>query len=53
MKANGEANTPWGEGDTPLTQALQVMKKEGYTFPATIELEYPIPAGLRLGAGSG
>ena len=43
-KANGEANTPWGEGDTPLTQALQVMKKEGYTFPATIELEYPIPA---------
>lgn len=44
-KANGEANTPWGEGDTPITQALQVMKKEGYTFPATIELEYPIPQG--------
>lgn len=44
-KANGEANTPWGEGDTPIVQALQLMKKEGYKFPATIELEYPIPPG--------
>ena len=23
----------------------QLMKKEGYKFPATIELEYPVPAG--------
>ena len=44
-KANGEANVPWGEGDTPITQALQLMQKERYTFPATIELEYPIPQG--------
>lgn len=43
--AHGEANTPWGEGDTPIKQALQLMKKEGWKFPATIELEYPIPAG--------
>ena len=44
-KANGEANLPWGEGDTPLVQVLQMMKKEGYKFPATIELEYQIPPG--------
>jgi sugar phosphate isomerase/epimerase len=44
-KANGEANAPWGEGDTPIVQALQLMKKEGYKFPATIELEYVIPPG--------
>jgi sugar phosphate isomerase/epimerase len=44
-KANGEANMLWGEGDTPIVQALQLMKKEGYKFPATIELEYQIPPG--------
>jgi len=44
-KANGGANVPWRQGDTPIVQALQLMRKEGYTFPATIELEYTIPAG--------
>jgi sugar phosphate isomerase/epimerase len=44
-KEHGEANMPWGEGDTPIVQALQLMKKEGYKFPATIELEYKIPEG--------
>jgi sugar phosphate isomerase/epimerase len=44
-KEHGEANMPWGQGDTPIVQALQLMKKEGYKFPATIELEYPIPEG--------
>jgi sugar phosphate isomerase/epimerase len=39
------ANLPWGEGDTPLRKILQMMKKEQYAFPATIELEYPVPAG--------
>jgi len=38
-------NVPWGEGDTPLREVLQLMKREGYTFPATIELEYPVPEG--------
>jgi sugar phosphate isomerase/epimerase len=36
-------NLPWGQGDTPLREVLQLMKKEGYAFPATIELEYPVP----------
>lgn len=44
-KANGQANLPWGTGDTPLTAALQLMRDQKYRFPATIELEYEIPAG--------
>lgn len=42
-KANGGDNMPWGEGDTPIVQVLQLMKKNRLKFPATIELEYPIP----------
>lgn len=44
-KANGQANLPWGSGNTPITPALRLMLDEGYRFPATIELEYPVPAG--------
>ena len=43
--AHGAKNLPWGTGDTPLTEILQLMKRERYTFPASIELEYDIPAG--------
>jgi hypothetical protein len=42
---NGGQNMPWGEGNTPLKEALQLMKKQKYTFPATIELGYAPPAG--------
>jgi sugar phosphate isomerase/epimerase len=44
-KANGGENMPWGQGDTPITQILQLMRKEKYKFPATIELEYSVPEG--------
>jgi len=44
-KANGGANMPWGEGDTPLVAALQLMRDKQYKFPATIEMEYDVPAG--------
>lgn len=37
-------NQPWGQGDTPIAEVLQLMKKNKYKFPATIELEYNIPA---------
>lgn len=37
-------NAPWGQGDTPITEVLQLIKKNKYKFPATIELEYDIPA---------
>jgi sugar phosphate isomerase/epimerase len=42
---NGGQNAPFGEGNTPIKEALQLMKKEKYTFPATIELEYILPEG--------
>lgn len=42
-KAGG--NLPWGEGETPLKEILQLMRKNKWTFPADIELEYQIPEG--------
>lgn len=44
-KENGQDNVPWGEGDTPIVEILQLMKKNKYKFPATVELEYRIPEG--------
>jgi sugar phosphate isomerase/epimerase len=38
-------NAPWGQGDTPIKDVLLLMQKNKYKFPATIELEYDIPAG--------
>ncbi len=36
-------NLPWGQGQTPIKEVLQLMKKEKWTFPADIELEYKVP----------
>lgn len=44
-KRNGGPNMPFGEGDTPLVEILQYMKKNKLTFPGDIELEYGIPQG--------
>ncbi|HEY0653766.1 MAG TPA: sugar phosphate isomerase/epimerase [Chryseosolibacter sp.] len=44
-KDNGGANMPWGQGDTPLDKVLQLMRKEKYKFPATVEMEYDVPEG--------
>jgi len=45
--ANGKAgaNVPWGQGGTPLTGILQLMKQQRYPFPGSIEYEYDTPAG--------
>ena len=41
----GGPNMPWGQGETPLKEILQTMKKNHYTFPASIEYEYDTPEG--------
>ncbi|WP_026954328.1 sugar phosphate isomerase/epimerase family protein [Algoriphagus vanfongensis] len=41
--AHGKGNLAWGEGDTPIGDVLQLMQKNKYKFPATIELEYQVP----------
>jgi sugar phosphate isomerase/epimerase len=33
-------NTPWGQGDTPIKEVLQLLAKEKYPFPGNIEYEY-------------
>lgn len=38
-------NMPWGQGGTPLTEVLQLMKKNKYKFPGSIEYEYTTPEG--------
>ena len=42
-KGNGP-NMPWGQGETPIAETLQYLKKNKLSFPAEIELEYPVPA---------
>jgi len=42
---HGGENMPFGQGDTPVKEVLQLMKQQHYTFPATIELEYKLPEG--------
>jgi sugar phosphate isomerase/epimerase len=38
-------NLPWGTGETPIKEILQLMRKSKWKFPASIELEYAIPEG--------
>jgi len=41
---HGQKNLPWGTGDTPLKEILLTMRRERHTYPASIELEYEVPA---------
>jgi sugar phosphate isomerase/epimerase len=40
---HGKGNVVWGKGDTPIADALKLMRDQKYSFPATIELEYEVP----------
>jgi sugar phosphate isomerase/epimerase len=44
-KDHGPNVAVWGEGDTPMKEVLQLLKKEKYGFPANLELEYQVPQG--------
>jgi len=39
-KKDDGPNTPWGEGDTPIKQVLQLLKQKKWNIPANIEYEY-------------
>ncbi len=39
-KKNDGPNVPFGEGDTPIKQVLQLLKNKKYNIPANIEYEY-------------
>jgi sugar phosphate isomerase/epimerase len=41
----GGPNMPWGQGETPLVDVLQTMKRNKFKFPASIEYEYQTPEG--------
>ncbi len=41
----GNTNTPWGQGETPLEDILQLVRREKWPINCDIELEYPIPEG--------
>src|ERR1035437_442519 len=44
-KMHNGPNVPFGQGDTPIKEVLQLMKKKKWKFQATLEFEYPIPQG--------
>ena len=42
-KMNNGPNVPFGQGDTPIKETLQLMQKEKWKFPGIIEMEYTVP----------
>lgn len=44
-KENGQTNMPWGEGNTPILEIVQLVRQNNYYIPMSIELEYTIPDG--------
>jgi sugar phosphate isomerase/epimerase len=40
-----DTNMPWGEGDTPLGEILNLIQDNQWDIYCDVELEYPIPEG--------
>lgn len=44
-RTKAQGNLPWGQGETPIKEMLQLIRKNKWTFPSDIELEYRVPDG--------
>lgn len=44
-KKNQGQNQPFGQGDTPVKEVLQLVKKNKYPIPCYLEFEYRVPEG--------